>query len=72
MPTWHLGHGAEARPRRCRVIQTPNNANNGIKYHAGRLLATYEAGVTRQRIAKHDSAYLRRADSCGHRRRVSV
>jgi len=38
------------------VIQTPNNANNGIKYHAGRLLATYEAGaplrcsVARQRV----------------------
>ena len=26
------------------VIQSPNNANNGIKWHAGRLLATYEAG----------------------------
>ena len=26
------------------VIQSPNNANNGIRWHAGRLLATYEAG----------------------------
>jgi carotenoid cleavage dioxygenase-like enzyme len=34
-----------ALPISRRVIQTPNNANNGIKYHAGRLLATYEAGA---------------------------
>lgn len=26
------------------VIQSANNANNGVKFHAGRLLATYEAG----------------------------
>ena len=26
------------------VIQSKNTANNGLKYHAGRLLATYESG----------------------------
>ena len=26
------------------VIQSKNTANNGVKYHAGRLLATYESG----------------------------
>ena len=26
------------------MIQSKNTANNGIKYHAGRLLATYESG----------------------------
>jgi len=26
------------------VIQSPNNANNGVRWHGGRLLATYEAG----------------------------
>ena len=26
------------------VIQSKNTANNGVKYHAGKLLATYESG----------------------------
>ena len=26
------------------VVQSANSANNGVQYHAGRFLATYEAG----------------------------
>ena len=43
-----------------RVIQTPNNANNGIKFHGGRLLATYEAGMATQRIAHRPSLIANR------------